>query len=94
MQLGILSIILIFAMGYLSAILCLAGVALGGYMVYSTKRESHENLFGGVKSADAGRAESEFEDDDDLEWGTDVSKRNNEFLQKMRSDIEQQYPGE
>lgn len=41
-----ISLLLIFLLcGFLAGLLCLGGVALGGLLVYRTKRESHEQLF-------------------------------------------------
>jgi len=42
------TIMLVVLLGYLSAIFALVGVALGGFLVYRTKREPHEGLFKAV----------------------------------------------
>jgi hypothetical protein len=41
-----ISLLLIFLLcGFLAGLLCLGGVALGGLLVFKTKKESHEQLF-------------------------------------------------
>ena len=65
-----------FAFGYVSAILTLAGVIVGGYLVYITKKESGDGFFAGVKTGqgDAYIAKGEKMDDlEDLDMGADVS---------------------
>ncbi len=83
---------LIIILGNINALLVLAGVALGGFLVYRTKREPHEGLFvtpGKPKSAVAqdehGEQATTFSgpdegDDEELSMGADVSKMNSRFL--------------
>lgn len=81
-------------LGYLSAAFTLVGVALGGYLVYRTKRESHESIFTGPSKGDTGTARGSYvqdDMDDDLEMGTDVTstmqKQNSRFLNQMQDEL-------
>ena len=78
-------------LGYLSALFTLIGVALGGYLVYRTKREGHESILGGPSKGDVGTARGSYFqddiediDDDDLGMGVDVmqavKRQNSRFM--------------
>lgn len=68
-------------LGYLSALFTLIGVSLGGFLVYRTKRESHESIMGGPAKGDIGTArgsyfQDDLEDDEEVPLGEDASKVN------------------
>jgi hypothetical protein len=85
----------------LPALLCLGGVALGGVLVFRTKKESFERIFGGPAASDETVSQARgayFEDDlEDLDLGTDTVKsqktmvQTNRFLRQMeRAEIEKE----
>ena len=55
---AVLMIIVVFLVGWVTT---LSGVALGGWLVYRTKREPYEGLFTGDKPGDAFNIQDEFE---------------------------------
>lgn len=69
-----------YVLGLVQSLLVLAGVALGGVLVYRTKRDAFEPLFrtdtkkDGYLTPGAAQAGGEYPEDDDLAWGRDVSK--------------------
>lgn len=91
MEISPILLLAAFAMGFMSAIFALAGVALGGYLVYKTKREPHEGLFRRAPEASAGVAEGEQEEpeeDADLPFGTDTTlARNMKARQAMSTQV-------
>jgi len=90
------TVALIVLLSNINALVALIGVALGGLLVYRTKREPHEGLFMSPEKPSSAIAkgedenepaynpfmpqEEESESDDDLALGADVMKRNSEFL--------------
>ena len=87
------TVALIVLLGNVNALMALIGVALGGTLVYKTKREPHEALFASPERPKSAIAEGEHEeqtsnpfgpqeeeDDDNLALGADVMKRNSQFL--------------
>lgn len=105
MTVSIWALCVIFLIGYLSAMFSLAGVALGGYLVFRSKREPHEALFGTVKG-EAGAVDEEFAHpravggsdrvgsdlaggDDEIEWGSDVTRPRQEQTDRFLEHLRQ-----
>ena len=69
-----------YVLGLAQSVLVLAGVTLGGVLVYRTKRDAFEPLFrtgtkkDGYLSPGASQASGEFAEEDEMAWGRDVSK--------------------
>lgn len=89
-------VVLIVLVGLVNALLVLAGVALGGALVYRTKREPHETLFArpqkpssAVAPDDSGGEATQTsewdvpDEESEMGLGADVMQHNQRFLQQQ-----------
>ena len=72
------TIALIVLVGNINALLVLVGVALGGFLVYRTKREPHEALFRSPEKPGSAVAKDEHEATSPLLWGPDEDAEESE----------------
>ena len=81
---------------HVNVLFTLAGVALGGYLVYRTKREPHETMFTKMGSPGSGIAASDYEptrshpfigeEEETSVLGSEISQYNQHFLKQFKED--------
>lgn len=95
MNLTFMNLVVLFSLGFVMCILVMLGMGLGAYIVYRTKRESHEPFFTPRQIAgDAGQASGYYqheEGDEDIPMGGNVEnilygspERRSSILERMR----------
>lgn len=81
-----------YLLGLAQSVLVLVGVALGGILVYRTKRDAFEPLFrtdgkkDGYLTPGASQASGEYAEEEDLAWGRDVSQAEGQAKEKEQED--------
>lgn len=90
------TLVLVVLVSFFNALIALGGVALGGALVYRTKREPHETLFARPQKPSSAVAPDDFggeasqaqewdvtDEEEEMDLGADVMKYNQRFLEQQ-----------